>query len=341
MTQHRIGDHTIEFANHPLILSSAAVVGPKEGRGPLGQAFDLALEDPLYGQKSYEQAEHAMFQEACQRCLNKAQLPRERVQALLGGDLLNQIMAASLAARELSIPFLGLYGACSTMAESLILGGILVDGGYASPVLCAAGSHYCTAERQYRFPLEYGNQRTMAAQWTVTGTGACLLSDKGEGLAFLTLATIGQVVDLGIRDANNMGAAMAPAAADTLTRHFLDTGRKPQDYDQIITGDLGRVGSDILLELMEQRGFPIRESLHTDCGLCVFDPKDDVHAGASGCGCSASVLSAMILPKLQSGEWRRVLFMATGALLSPTTSQQGETIPGVAHAVVLEGGNQG
>ena len=338
MAKRRIGENTIAFANCPRILASAAVVGPKEGRGPLGQAFDLALDDALYGQQSYEQAERAIFHEACERCLKKADVPREQVQALLGGDLLNQIMAASLAARDLSIPFFGLYGACSTMAESLILGSILVDGGYASPVLCAAGSHYCTAERQYRFPLEYGNQRTMAAQWTVTGTGACLLGEAGNSLAHVEMATVGQVVDMGIRDANNMGAVMAPAAADTLKRHFLDTGRKPPDYDRIITGDLGRVGSQLLTELMEENGYPLKESRYMDCGLCIFDPEDDVHAGASGCGCSATVLSAMILPKLQSGEWKRVLFMATGALLSPTTIQQGESIPGIAHAVVLEGG---
>ena len=340
MEQHRVGESTLIFRNRPRILSSAAVVGPKEGRGPLGKQFDLVLDDALYGQKSYEQAEHAIFQEACERCLKKAGMPKERVQAMLGGDLLNQIMAASMAARALSIPFFGLYGACSTMAESLVLGGILADGGYASPVLCAAGSHYCTAERQYRFPLEYGNQRTMAAQWTVTGTGACLLSADGEEQVFISHATVGQVVDMGIRDANNMGAAMAPAAADTLKRHFLDTGRKPKDYDRIFSGDLGRVGSQIVSELMEESGFPLPESRYTDCGLRIFDPSDDVHAGASGCGCSASVLSALILPKLRSGEWKRVLFMATGALLSPTTSQQGETIPGIAHAVALEGGEQ-
>ena len=210
MPRRRIGAHTIAFPNRPRVLASAAVVGPKEGRGPLGKDFDLVLEDALYGQQSYEQAEHAMFQEASQRCLEKAGVQREQVQALLGGDLLNQIMAASLAARDLAIPFLGLYGACSTMAESLILASILVDGGYASPVVCAAGSHYCTAERQYRFPLEYGNQRTPAAQWTVTGTGACLLSDAGPAVARVTMATVGQVVDMGVRDANNMGAAMAP-----------------------------------------------------------------------------------------------------------------------------------
>ena len=338
MPLHRAGDHTVVFPNRPRILESAAVVGPKEGRGPHAEGFDLVLEDALFGQESYEQAEHAMFQEACERCLKKAAMPKERVQALLGGDLLNQIMAASLSARELSIPFLGLYGACSTMAESLSLGSMLVDGGYASPVLCAAGSHYCTAERQYRFPLEYGNQRTPAAQWTVTGTGACLLADEGPSLARVTHATVGQVVDLGVRDANNMGAAMAPAAADTLTRHFLDTGRKPGDYDQVITGDLGEIGANILHELMAERGYPLLEGRYMDCGLSIFCKEDDVHAGGSGCGCSASILSAAILPRLERGEWRRVLFMATGALLSPTTSQQGETIPGVAHAVVLEGG---
>ena len=210
MPQRRIGEHTIMFQHFPRILSCASVVGPKEGRGPLSAQFDRIVDDPLFGQQSYEQAEHAMFQAACQCCLDKIGMEKQRVQALLGGDLLNQIMAASLAARELSIPFLGLYGACSTMAESLILGSILVDGGYASPVLCAAGSHFCTAERQYRFPLEYGNQRSPAAQWTVTGTGACLLGESGDALARVTLATVGRVVDMGISDANNMGAAMAP-----------------------------------------------------------------------------------------------------------------------------------
>ena len=337
MPRHRVGEHTLTFFSRPSVIAGAAVAGPKEGRGPLGDAFDLVLDDAQWGRKSYEEAERAMFQEACERCLKKADVKREQVQALLGGDLLNQIMAASLAARELSVPFLGLYGACSTMAESLILGSILTDGGYASPVLCAAGSHYCTAERQYRYPLEYGNQRTPAAQWTVTGAGACLLSNEGNGPVRVTMATIGQVVDMGVRDANNMGAAMAPAAAHTLYRHFLDTGRTPGDYDCVITGDLGRVGADLLHELMAQKGYSLPDGQYMDCGLTIFAPQDDVHAGGSGCGCSASVLNALILPKLRAGEWKRVLFMATGALLSPTTSQQGETIPGVAHAVVLEG----
>ena len=336
MSQHRIGKQTIVFPNKPRILSSAAVVGPKEGRGPLASGFDLVVNDALFNQESYEQAEHAIFREACERCLKKAGVANPEVQAMLGGDLLNQIMAASLSARELSIPFLGLYGACSTMAESLILGAILTDGGYASPVLCAAGSHFCTAERQYRYPLEYGNQRTPAAQWTVTGAGACLLGRSSDCLALVTHATAGRVVDMGVKDANNMGAAMAPAAADTLIAHFRDTATTPDDYDQIITGDLGKVGSEILAVLMKNNGYQLTEENHMDCGLKIFDPQDDVHAGGSGCGCSATTLSAYILPRIKSGEWKKILFMATGALLSPTTSQQGETIPGVAHAVVLE-----
>lgn len=338
MPQHRIGHQTMAFENAPSIIASASVVGPKEGRGPHGKKFDLVIEDEAFGQESYEQAEQAIFHETCQRCIEKARIKKEAVQALLGGDLLNQIMAASLAARALSIPFLGLYGACSTMAESLLLGAILVDGGYAAPVLCAAGSHFCTAERQYRFPLEYGNQRTPAAQWTVTGAGACLISDSGDAIARITQATIGRVVDLGIKDANNMGAAMAPAAANTLLAHFRDTSASPEDYDQIITGDLGQVGSSILKALMQEKGKPLPDEKYMDCGLSIYDPQEDVHAGGSGCGCSASMLNAYILPKLQSGEWKRVLFMATGALLSPTTSQQGESIPGIAHAIVLEGG---
>lgn len=340
MPQHRIGSQTIGFSRSPRILASAAVVGPKEGKGPLGNQFDFVLPDALYGKSSYEQAEQAMMQEACNRCLGKARLASTDVQALLGGDLLNQIMAVSLTARELSIPFLGIYGACSTMAESLLLGAILVDGGYASPVLCAAGSHFCTAERQYRFPLEYGNQRTPAAQWTVTGAGVCLLGEQGNSWARIAMATAGRVVDMGVSDANNMGAAMAPAAVDTLIAHFRDTGRTPSDYDQIITGDLGLVGSRILQELLQKNDYPLDEERYMDCGLKIFDPEDRVHAGGSGCGCSATTLSAYILPKLRKGEWKRVLFMATGALLSPTTNQQGETIPGVAHAVVLEGGTE-
>ncbi|MBR1607591.1 MAG: stage V sporulation protein AD [Clostridia bacterium] len=337
---NRMGHQTVVYRNTPWIAATACAAGPREGEGPLGDKFDLVADTPDFGQESYEQAEVALLREACRICLDKAGLGEKGVEAMLGGDLLNQIMPSSLAARSLRIPFLGMYGACSTMSEGLLVGGLLVDGGYASPVLCTAGSHYATAERQFRFPLEYGNQRTPASQWTVTGAGAVLLSlpdQEHVPLAKLTRACIGRVVDMGVTDANNMGAAMAPAAAATLCAYLDDTGDTPEQFDRIITGDLGYVGSELLLEWSDKMGHPLPRERMMDCGLTIYDPGQDSHAGGSGCGCSAVVLSSLILPRLQSGEWRRVLFMATGALLSPTTSMQGETIPGVAHAVVIEG----
>ena len=339
---NRMGYQTILYQNRPWIVSSASAVGPREGKGPLADRFDLVAQSADFGQDSYEQAEAALLRESCRICLGKAELGEKSVDAMLGGDLLNQIMPSSLAARALKIPFLGMYGACSTMSAGLLVGGMLVDGGYASPVLCTAGSHYATAERQYRFPLEYGNQRTPASQWTVTGAGAVLLApagklEEGRPLARLVRACAGRVVDMGVTDANNMGAAMAPAAAATLCAYFDDTNEKPEDFDRIITGDLGAVGSELLLEWSDKMGHPLQRERMMDCGLTIYSQEQDSHAGGSGCGCSAVVLSSHILPRLQSGEWRRVIFMATGALLSPTTSQQGETIPGVAHAVLLEG----
>ena len=341
---NRMGNQTIVYRNTPWIVASACAAGPREAQGPLGDKFDLVAQTPDFGQESYEQAEVALLREACRICLGKADMGEKSVQALLGGDLLNQIMPSSLAARSLKIPFLGMYGACSTMSEGLLVGGLLVDGGYAAPVMCTAGSHYATAERQYRFPLEYGNQRTPASQWTVTGAGVALLAQQGDPqyvspLGRLARACIGRVVDMGVTDANNMGAAMAPAAAATLCAYFDDTGDQPERFDRIITGDLGYVGSELLLEWCDKMGHPMPRERMMDCGLTIYDPSQDSHAGGSGCGCSAVVLSSFILPKLQSGEWKRVLFMASGALLSPTTSQQGETIPGVAHAVVIEGVN--
>lgn len=330
---------TIVLRHRPRLCMGAAIAGKKEGAGPLGQGYDQVVEDDLFGEESWEKAECRFFHTAAEACIRKAGLTCQQVDVMLGGDLLNQITSASMAARELKIPFLGLYGACSTMAESLCIGAMLVDAGHVRTALCAASSHFCSAERQYRFPLEYGNQRTPTAQWTVTGAGASLLSsDEGiPAIARCTHVTIGRVTDLGIADANNMGAAMAPAAADTLTRHFADTRRSPADYDLIITGDLGRVGHDILLELMKERGCPLIFERYMDCGLQVFSPEQDVHAGGSGCGCSAIVLNSHILSQMKAGKLRRVLFMATGALLSTTTCQQGETIPGIAHAIVLEG----
>ncbi len=329
---------TIVLKHQPRLCMGAAIAGKKEGEGPLGQGFDQVIEDDLFGEESWEKAECRLFFTAADTCIRKAGLTHRQVDVMLGGDLLNQITSASTAARELKIPFLGLYGACSTMAESLCIGAMLVDAGHVRTALCAASSHFCSAERQYRFPLEYGSQRTPTAQWTVTGSGASLLSanESIPAIARCTHVTIGRVTDLGVSDANNMGAAMAPAAADTLTRHFADTRRTPGDYDLIISGDLGQVGHDILLELMKERGMPLIPEKYVDCGLLVFSPEQDVHAGGSGCGCSAIVLNSHILGMLQKGQVHRVLFMATGALMSTTTSQQGGTIPGIAHAIVLE-----
>ena len=339
MASRRIGLQTIQLPSRPAICGCAACVGPKEGQGPLGHCFDHVAKDEMNGQETFELAEKELYLEAIRRAVQKGGSGMERIQFLLGGDLLNQIITASFSARELGIPFIGLYGACSTMAESLALGGMLLDGGHADEVICAASSHFCTAERQYRYPLEFGAQRPPTAQWTVTGAGASLLSTRPNApvLARMTQVCIGRVVDLGVTDANNMGAAMAPAAADTLLAFFADTQTSPDEYDLIITGDLGQIGHDLLLQLMREQRCPLPHDRYTDCGLMIFDRKtQDVHAGGSGCGCSASVLNGHLLPMLQCGELRRILFMATGALMSLTSSQQGESIPGVAHAVVLE-----
>lgn len=335
----RIGLQTIALPSRPCVSGSAAYVGKMEGEGPLSACFDFITEDEMYGQQSFELAEKQLYLDAIRKAVRKAGEKPEEIQFLLGGDLLNQIITASFSARELGVPFIGLYGACSTMAESLALGALLLDGGHAERIVCAASSHFCTAERQYRYPLEFGSQRPPTAQWTVTGAGASVLTaqPKTPPLAYVTHACMGRVVDLGVTDANNMGAAMAPAAADTLLALLHDTQTVPEDYDLIVTGDLGQVGHDLLVQLMREQRTPLIEERYADCGLLIFDRKaQDVHAGGSGCGCSASVLNAYLLPMLQGGELKRILFMATGALMSLTSSQQGESIPGIAHAVVLE-----
>ena len=338
MHLNRIGQHTILLPNRPRIVGSAAIAGKKEGAGPLHDDFDQIIDDDLFGEETWEKAESRFQYTAADLAIRKSGLTHEQIDAALGGDLLDQIMAASLAVRELHTPFIGLYGACSTMAESLCLASMLTDGGYLRHAVCTASSHFCTAERQYRFPLEYGSQRPPTAQWTVTGAGSAVVSSDERLPAFCrsTHVTLGRIVDMAIKDANNMGAAMAPAAADTLHRHLTDTGRTAADYDLIITGDLGRVGHDLLLTLMQERGMPLDQTRYIDCGLEVFSPSQDTHAGGSGCGCSAVTLCGHIFHRFQRGELRRVLFMATGALLSPTSSQQGDTIPGIAHAIALE-----
>ena len=333
--ENRIGYQTIEYKTKPWIMASACAVGPREGQGPLGDCFDLVAQDAAFGQDSYEQAEAALLREACRLCLAKANIGEKGVQAMVGGDLLNQIMPSALAARELKFPFLGLYGACSTMSEGLITGGMMCDGGYASPVLCTASSHYATAERQYRFPLEYGGQRTPTSQWTVTGSGCVMLSKGGHGPR-ISCMTPGRIFDAGITDANNMGAAMAPAAYDTLRALFSDTRTSPADYDLIVTGDLGRLGHEVVTDLFARDGVDMTKN-YKDCGLLLYDlERQDMHMGGSGCGCSAAVLNGYLLRGMREGKWNRIIFAPTGALLSPTSTMQGESIPGVCHAVILE-----
>ena len=339
MAENKRGKQSFLLPQMPVITAWASVAGKKESEGPLGHCFDVTSKDTYFGQKTWEQAEKQMQKTALDTLIKKAGISRQQLGLVFSGDLLNQCIGSSFTLRNMNVPHLGLYGACSTMAESLLLASMTVCGGFSDKVVAMTSSHFASSERQYRFPLGYGGQRTPTAQWTVTGSGASLLScdESLPAAALCTHVTIGRVTDLGVADANNMGAAMAPAAADTLTRHFADTGRTPADYDLIVTGDLGQVGHDILLELMQQRGCPLIFEKYMDCGLKVFSPRQDVHAGGSGCGCSAIVLNSHILERLRKGEVRRVLFMATGALLSTTTCQQGETIPGIAHAIVLEG----
>jgi stage V sporulation protein AD len=335
MAVNRIGGQTIRFSNViPRITSRASIVGKKEGEGPLGQYFDKVLDDNLWGEKTWEKAERRIFQETAELALTKIGKKPQDIHCLLGGDLLNQIISANFAARALGVPFYGLYGACSTMTESISLGAVLVDGGYADNVLCVASSHFCTAERQYRFPLEMGTQRPPTAQWTVTGAGAILLSSSGEGPC-ITHITTGKVIDYGIKDANNMGAAMAPAAADTFKAYFKDTNEGPDDFDLIVSGDLGIYGREFTIDLLKREGYNI-EDRFIDCGCEIFSEEQDTHAGGSGCACSGVVLAGYLLKKMEEGEYSRILMASTGALLSTTSSQQGESIPGIAHAIVIE-----
>lgn len=329
------GAHSNVLPSRPRIRSYASIAGQKEASGPLGHTFDETFTDDTLGQKSWERAEAKMLERAADLALSKAKVYADGVDVFLGGDLLNQIVSSGYTARQLGIPFLGLYGACSTMAESLLLGAMLIDGGFADTALCATCSHFSTAERQYRFPLELGNQRTPTAQWTVTGAGATLLGRESPLPLCIESVTIGSVWDLKQTDANNMGAAMAPAAMQTLKSHLDDLHRIPEDYDLIVTGDLGHVGYDLMKLLCRKEGIEL-DQRYIDCGCEIFDVSQDVHSGGSGCGCSAVSLNGWLLGRMLKGEIRKMLFLATGALMSPTMSQQGESIPGVAHAVSLE-----
>lgn len=331
----RIGRQTVKLDNQPVIMETASIAGIKEGEGPLRDSFDTVLTDDTLGEKSWEKSESALQKQTAMLALEKSRLAQGDIDYILAGDLLNQCVGAHYSMRDLDIPFFGLYGACSTMTESLSIGSMLVDGGYADHVMCLTSSHFCSSERQFRNPLEYGGQRTPSAQWTVTGAGCAVLTSKGSGPR-VTHVTTGKVIDKGVTDISNMGAAMAPAAIDTLLAHFHDTGSHPEDYDIIVTGDLGVVGSDILQELMLGEGFDIRGN-HHDCGKLIYNIKEqDVHAGGSGCGCCGSVFCGYIYKELKKHNLKKILVMATGALMNPTIIQQGETIPAIAHAVVIE-----
>lgn len=329
----RSGRYTIKLDGKAAVKGYASVAGKKEGEGPLGKEFDYTSDDNSFGEKTWEKAESRIQKEALSRALNKASITPDTVDLIFAGDLLNQCIGTSFGLREFNIPFVGLFGACSTMAESLALASLALENGCANVTAAITSSHFCSAERQFRFPLEYGGQRTPNAQWTATGSGAVILSRDGEG-PFVKEMTIGKMVDLGIKDGNNMGAAMAPAAADTIKTFFDDTGENADDFDLIVTGDLGLTGHKLVCELLERDGLKLHN--FTDCGLMLFDREtQDVHAGASGCGCSALVLCSYILNNMRADKLHEVLFVATGALMSPTSVQQGESIPSVAHLIHL------
>lgn len=329
------GEQSIRLEQPVHFLGSASLVGKKEGEGPLGECFDRIEEDPLFGEENWESAESAMQKEVTERAVDKAGIRREDLRMIFCGDLQAQSVASSFGLQELGRPVYQLYGACSTMGEALGLAAMAVAGGFAGYAAAVTSSHFASAEKEFRFPLEYGNQRPLSATWTVTGSGACVLG-SGGGKAGITGITSGRIVDYGLRDSLNMGACMAPAACDTIRRNFQDFGCGPEAYDQIITGDLGEVGRTILWDLLAREGIDISRN-HLDCGLLIFDnEKQDTHSGGSGCGCCAAVFASYILPKIERGEWKKVLFLPTGALLSKVSYNEGRTIPGIAQGVVVE-----
>ena len=347
MDRKRQGKHTFLFRRPPVIREAAGIAGEKEGKGPLGHCFDAVASDPMLGMKSWEEAESALMYRAASLALHKAGLRPEEVDALFAGDLLGQSIATSFGLMDLKIPLFGLYGACSTMGESLMLAAMMIDGGFARRTMAVTSSHFASAEKQFRFPLGYGNQRALSSTWTVTGSGAVILEASEEKTASdrpdertvrVTGATPGIIEDYGIKDSQNMGACMAPAAAHVIGSNLRDLDVSPAYYDRIVTGDLGSVGQRLLYELMEDRGYDIRLQ-HMDCGVLIYDSEaQDTHAGGSGCGCSAVTLCCYLLEKLKTGEWQRILFVPTGALLSKVSFNEGASIPGIAHGVILESG---
>lgn len=335
----RCGSQTFVYDCAPTIAARTSIVGPKEGKGPLGDEFDVVLDDDLLGMKSWELAEGEMVRRAVERTAQAANLPLDQLQVMISGDLNNQIIASSFAARALGVPFFGQYGACSTFVQSLVLGGALISGGFVQNAMCCASSHFCTAERQFRFPLEMGTQRPPQASWTATACGSALLTaGTGSGALRLVSGTVGRVIDMQIKDANHMGAAMAPAVFDTICAHLNDTGRCADDYDLIATGDLGWIGRNLLIELFHRGGMEMPDAKLIDCGNSLFSQEQDAHAGGSGCGCVAAVSCGWLMKRIENGELRRVLIAGSGAMLSPTSTLQGESIPSISYAACIEGG---
>ena len=331
------GEHSIKVPVPVYIRSSASVVGTKEGEGPFGNSFDVVGTDDKFGCDTWEQAESTLQKEALQLAIGKSGMKSGEIRYLFAGDLLGQSIASSFGVASFQIPLVGMYGACSTCGLTLSMATVMIAGGMAEHAACVTSSHFASAEKEFRFPLGYGNQRPLSATWTVTGSGAFILSStRGRhDRAMVSGLTIGKIVDYGLKDSMNMGACMAPAACDTIYRNLMDFGRVPSDYDKIITGDLGSVGQKVLWDLMREKGMDISK-VHMDCGMEIYDQSQDAHAGGSGCGCSAVVLSAHILPKLAKGEWKRILFVPTGALLNKTSFNEGQNVPGIAHGVVIE-----
>ncbi|MEE1019519.1 MAG: stage V sporulation protein AD [Acutalibacteraceae bacterium] len=332
----RLGRYTIQFTNEPIVAGFGSSAGKKESEGPLKQYFDNVFTDTSMGENTWEAAESDYLQSAVKTAMKRANVTDSDLDGIFSGDLLDQCIASTFGLKQIGAQHIGLFGACSTMALSTIIASIAIDSGALNCAVAATSSHFCSAERQFRFPLEYGGKRTPTSQWTVTGSGALVLKNSGQGTANIKYATLGRMVDYDITDANNMGAAMAPAAADTISRFFSDTGLTAADFDLILTGDLGQVGAELLDKLIAEKGFDIREK-HRDCGIMIYNLEDtDVQAGGSGCGCSASVLCSYIMKQFEKSALNRILFCATGALMSPTSSEQGLSIPGIAHAVVFE-----
>ena len=328
------GKQSISFEQPPYILSYASIVGQKEGHGPLGKYFDKIETDPMVGKSNWEEAESELQKQAAQMALEKASLSPKDIRYLFSGDLLGQIIASSFGMLELQIPMFGLYGACSTAGESISLAAMTVAAGYAKHCLAVTSSHFASAEKQFRYPLEYASQRPLSTTWTVTGSGAFVISQTGK--VKITGITTGKMMDYGVKDSMNMGAAMAPAAADTIYQHFIDFDRTPENYDLIVTGDLGVVGRELVLDLLKEKGYDLTDR-YFDCGIAIFDDNtQDTHSGGSGCGCSAVTLAGYLLPKLESGELKRILFLPTGALLSTVSFNEGQSIPGICHGVILE-----